>query len=172
MLQVYAEAVSWYRIAADQGDADAQYNLGTMYAEGIGVEEDDKAAVGWYLKAAELNHPRAQYEVGLEYGVGHEVEEDNKEEVKWYCKAAEQNVPQAQFSLGSAYFFGDGVEKDVVRGYAWQTIAVGGDYATPMDDAVAELDFKWWKTHHSRMTKEQIDEAKELAKEMIAKIRS
>ena len=133
------------------------------------MEKDEKQAVKWYLKAAKLNHPKAQYEVGLEYAIGNVVEEDNKEEVKWYRKAAEQNVPQAQFSLGSAYFFGDGVEKDVVRGYAWQTIAVSGDYATPVDGAEAELHFERWKTHHSKMTKEQIDEAKELAKEMIAK---
>lgn len=159
-------------------DAEAQFELGERYyigKMGAGryggnpVEQDFQEAFKWYLKAAKLNHPKAQYEVGLEYAIGNVVEEDNKEEVKWYRKAAEQNVPQAQFSLGSAYFFGDGVEKDVVRGYAWQTIAVSGDYATPVDGAEAELHFERWKAHHSKMTKEQIDEAKELAKEMIAK---
>ena len=161
---------------AKANDAEAQFELGERYyigKMGAGryggnpVEQDFQEAFKWYLKAAELNHPRAQYKVGLEYADGNVVEEDNKEKVKWYRKAAEQNVPQAQFSLGSAYFFGDGVEKDVVRGYAWQTIAVSGDRT--VDGAVAELNFKRWKTHHSRMTKEQIDEAKELAKEMIAK---
>ena len=38
--QDYAEAVTWYRKAAEQGDADAQYNLGVMYAKGQGVPQD------------------------------------------------------------------------------------------------------------------------------------
>jgi len=46
-------AAEWYKKAADQGHARAQYNLGVMYANGEGVEEDDKAAVKWLTKAAE-----------------------------------------------------------------------------------------------------------------------
>ena len=41
-----AEAVRWYRLAADQGHAGAQYNLGVMYANGEGVVEDDAEAAG------------------------------------------------------------------------------------------------------------------------------
>ena len=44
-------AVKWYRKAAEQGYADAQYNLGFMYANGDGVPEDDATAVKWYTKA-------------------------------------------------------------------------------------------------------------------------
>ena len=46
------EAVKWYRKAADQGLALAQYNLGLAYAAGEGVPEDDREAVKWYRKAA------------------------------------------------------------------------------------------------------------------------
>ena len=38
--QNYAEAVKWYRLAADQGDASAQFNLGVMYDKGQGVPQD------------------------------------------------------------------------------------------------------------------------------------
>ena len=51
--QDYAEAVKWYRKAADQGDAFAQYNLGVMYDNGEGVPQDQAEAVKWYRKAAE-----------------------------------------------------------------------------------------------------------------------
>ncbi|CAK0761840.1 conserved hypothetical protein [Gammaproteobacteria bacterium] len=47
------EAVNWYRKAAEQGDADAQFNLGIMYAEGRGVTQDKHEAAMWFLKAAE-----------------------------------------------------------------------------------------------------------------------
>ncbi len=43
-----ATAVKWYRKAAEQGAADAQFNLGTMYAKGEGVPEDDVRALAWF----------------------------------------------------------------------------------------------------------------------------
>ena len=51
--QDYAAAVSWYRKAAEQGNASAQYNLGVMYDNGQGVPQDYAAAVSWYRKAAD-----------------------------------------------------------------------------------------------------------------------
>ena len=51
--QDYKEAVKWYRLAAEQGYADAQYNLGLMYSNGEGVPQDYKEAVKWYRLAAE-----------------------------------------------------------------------------------------------------------------------
>ena len=45
------EAARWLRLAADQGDADAQFNLGGMYERGRGVAQDDREAVRWYLAA-------------------------------------------------------------------------------------------------------------------------
>ncbi|MEJ6830614.1 MAG: tetratricopeptide repeat protein, partial [Akkermansiaceae bacterium] len=47
----YVEAVKWYRKAAEQGHAIAQYNLGCSYASGKGVTQDDVEAVKWYRKA-------------------------------------------------------------------------------------------------------------------------
>ena len=48
-----AEAVRWYRLAAEQGYAKAQFNLGLMYDFGEGVPEDDTEAVKWHHLAAE-----------------------------------------------------------------------------------------------------------------------
>jgi TPR repeat protein len=48
-----AEAIKWYRKAADQGYAEAQTYLGTMYQDGQGVPKDDVEAVKWYRKAAD-----------------------------------------------------------------------------------------------------------------------
>jgi TPR repeat protein len=53
----YAAAASWYRKAAEQGDARAQFNLGIMYAEGEGVPQDYAVAASWFRKAAEQNNP-------------------------------------------------------------------------------------------------------------------
>jgi hypothetical protein len=54
-----AEAVPWYRWAAEQGYALAQYNLGYMYANGQGIPKDEAEAVRWYRKAVEQDDARA-----------------------------------------------------------------------------------------------------------------
>ena len=65
-----AQAVSWYRKAAQQGDAKAQSNLGVMYAKGEGVPEDDTQAVSWYRKAAQQGQAEAQHNLGVMYYLG------------------------------------------------------------------------------------------------------
>jgi uncharacterized protein len=62
-----AEAVKWYRMAAEQGLANAQLNLGVMYDYGQGVPEDDAEAVKWYRMAAEQGLANAQFNLGYMY---------------------------------------------------------------------------------------------------------
>ena len=50
---------------AGQGDADAQYELGIMYAEGRDVPQNDAVAFAWYRQAAEQGVAAAQFNVGL-----------------------------------------------------------------------------------------------------------
>ena len=47
------EAVRWYRLAADQGNGQAQNNLGSCYEFGKGVEKDLSEAIKWYRIAAQ-----------------------------------------------------------------------------------------------------------------------
>ena len=56
----YSEATKWFRLAAEQGDAEAQWNLGLMYHKGRGVIKDDREAVRWFRKAAQQGDPDAQ----------------------------------------------------------------------------------------------------------------
>ena len=55
-----AQAAQWFRKAAEQGVAQAQYNLAVMYAKGRGVRQDGEQAVQWFRKAAEQGYPQAQ----------------------------------------------------------------------------------------------------------------
>ena len=52
------------RAPAEQGDAEAQFNLGVMYANGRGVPQDDSEAVRWYRLAADQGHAGAQFNLG------------------------------------------------------------------------------------------------------------
>jgi hypothetical protein len=59
--QDYAEAVKWYRKAAEQGHAHAQNNLGAMYHKGQGVHQDYIQAYMWYnLSAAQVGRLAAK----------------------------------------------------------------------------------------------------------------
>ena len=63
--QNYAEALTWYRKAADQGHAPAQSNLGWMHENGLGVEQNYAEALTWYRKAAAQGNANAQNQLGL-----------------------------------------------------------------------------------------------------------
>ncbi|MDB4761874.1 sel1 repeat family protein [bacterium] len=113
------EAVKWYRRAADQGNATAQYSLGRSYDYGEGVEKDAEEAVKWYRKAAEQGNATAQCSLGWSYNNGEGVEKDAEEAVKWYRKAADQGNATAQYNLGLNYDNGEGVEKDAEEAVKW-----------------------------------------------------
>ncbi|MBN2207705.1 MAG: sel1 repeat family protein [Candidatus Coatesbacteria bacterium] len=55
-----AEAVRWFRKAAEVGDRDGIYHLGKMYYQGKGVDRDAAKALAWYKKAARKRHRGAQ----------------------------------------------------------------------------------------------------------------
>jgi len=59
----YETAAKWFTKAAEQGFAEAQFNLGGMYEFGDGVPQDFDAALKWYSKAAEQGHERAKTKV-------------------------------------------------------------------------------------------------------------
>ncbi len=113
------EAVNWFRKAAEQNLAEAQYILGVFYANGEGVRKDALEAVNWFRKAAEQNLAAAQYTLGVAYANGEGVPKDAVEVVKWYRKAAEQNYAEAQYHLGNRYVRGAGVATDAVEAAKW-----------------------------------------------------
>src|ERR1035438_399048 len=85
-----AEAVKWYRKAAEQNHAQAQANLGICYAKGRGVAKGEAEAVKWYRKAADQNYAFAQNSLGGCYAKGEGVAKDYVEAYKWSLLAAGQ----------------------------------------------------------------------------------
>ena len=67
VLKDFSEALKWYRLSAEQGDAIAQYNLGVMYERGDGVLKDFSEALKWYRLSAEQGYASAQYNLGVMY---------------------------------------------------------------------------------------------------------
>ena len=88
--------MKWFRKAAEQGNAKAQFKLGVMYAGGNGVPEDDVEAVKWYRMAAEQGHARSQFSLGLMYAVGEGVPMD-KVKAYMFSSLACSNPRNSQF---------------------------------------------------------------------------
>jgi uncharacterized protein len=129
----YATALrlaSWYRKAAEKGDARAQYNLGLMYDNGLGVPQDYAAALRWYRKSAEQGDAKAQNEVGWEYELGAQVRQDYAEALRWYRKSANQGNAGGQYHLGDMYRFGNGVPVDYAEALKWFRKAANQGQAT------------------------------------------
>ena len=80
--------------AAEQGDAEAQYNLGVMYAQGQGVRQDDAQAVQWYRQAAEQGYAQAQSNLGVMYYNGQGVRQNYKIAKEWFGKACDNGLQQ------------------------------------------------------------------------------
>ena len=94
-----AEAVKWYRKAADQGLAIAQFNLGLMYSSGEGVPENDAQAVRWYRKAADQGDAGAQTNLGLMYAKGEGVPENSIRAYVWWSMAKTQGNEKAASNI-------------------------------------------------------------------------
>src|SRR5262249_20977092 len=99
----YATAVQLLRPLADQGDAQAQYNLGVLYENGQGVPQNSAEAVEWYRKAAEQGEARAQNNLASMYASGQGVPQNYAEAMKWLRRAADQENARAQQGLGFMY---------------------------------------------------------------------
>ncbi len=97
LFPAYASSVTDFyalKAKAEQGDAKAQNNLGTMYEAGTGVQRDNDEAVKWYTKSAEQGNALAQSNLGAMYANGKGVPQDYKLAYKlaygWFSLSAAQ----------------------------------------------------------------------------------
>lgn len=112
-----------YRLAADNGDADAQCNLGVCYANGIGVAKDEHEAVRCYQRAADQLHDGALYNLGVCYATGNGIDKDEAVALRLYHLAADHGHADAQHNLGVCYANGVGVDKDELESVRWYQLA-------------------------------------------------
>ncbi len=120
----FFRAPSEWRRMAEQGQAEAQYNLGIMYEYGRGVRQNDVEAVKWYRKASVQGLSIAQYKLGIMYDNGWGVPASDTEAVRWYRNAAERGHPLAKHDLAFMYAAGTGDAQDYLRAHMCLNTAV------------------------------------------------
>ena len=121
---------------------------------------DYATALREWRPLAEQGDADAQNVLGAMYRLGTGVPQDDKTAVKWYTLAAEQGNAPAQFNLGVMYANGQGVLQDYVYARMWGQIAAVNGYKNggKLRDEVSK-----------KMTAAQIEKAKKLTSECVAK---
>ena len=143
---------------ADQGDVDAQKDLGVMYFTGQGVPQDYDEAVKWYTLSAESGNVVAQANLAEIYYKGQGVPQDSDEAARWLRLVAKQGDAPAQRNLGVMYSNGDGVPRSNIMAHMWYEIAStnGHSEADELRDERAGL-----------MNSADISKAQQMARECI-----
>ena len=115
----FTEAANGFRRAAEQGHAESQYLLSTMYDAGQGLQQDDALAALWERKAAEQGHAYAQANLSFRfYAAG-----DFREAFAWCERAAHSSLAWAQYNVGLMYRKGEGVEQSNTEAAYWYRLA-------------------------------------------------
>lgn len=139
---------------ANDGNATAQYLLGTFHYHGQGITKNLQEAIKWFTLAAENRNANAQVSLGTMYLTGDGVPQNHKEAHRWFKLAAKQGNALGQAKLGLTYMEGKGIFEDVTLAYMWLSLAIdnGEEDAVPVRDEI-----------ESRMTPYQIRSAERLA---------
>lgn len=96
----YALAAKWFEESAYGGISNAQYNLGVLYHQGLGVKKDTEKAMELYRVAASQGHPEAQYNLAIAYVEGIGVEYNPQIASVYFEQAASGGIVEAAYNLG------------------------------------------------------------------------
>jgi TPR repeat protein len=118
-IQDYAQALIWYRRAAERWHARAEYNLALAYQNGEAVPKDLEQAIDWYRKASDQGDVLALMNLGAMYENGVGVSADYLKAADLYRKAAEEGFAEGEYGLGFLYLTGKGMPNDEVQAATW-----------------------------------------------------
>lgn len=129
------KAIHWYSRAAAQDHPDALTNLGSLYAQGLGVARDATKAFTLWSRAANLGNALAAYNLGLAYYRGEGVLADVAKSRRWFEKSADSGLADAQFAMGQMYLLGVGIDVDSAAALAWFQRAEQQGHGAAADEA-------------------------------------
>ncbi len=127
----HEKAIECFRKAAENGNANAQYEMGKWCESRQGVGENPYEAVAWYRKAAEQGNGWAQHDLANCYYHAKGVKQDYAEAFKWFQLAADNGIAWSQYEVGHWYEEGIFVEKDNRKAFEFYQRAAenGNDWA-------------------------------------------
>lgn len=107
-----AEAAKWLRMAAERGDAEAQYALADLYDDPKYGIKDSGKAIFWYKKSADKGHTAAMVNLSLKYLNGAGVAKNEQAALEYMSRAADAGSAMAVTNMGVFYWNGYGCTAD------------------------------------------------------------
>lgn len=165
----YKLAFPYCSAAAQENDMHAQFLMGEMYQQGLGVAPNYYQAFDWYQKAAEQNHPQALLVLGIAYSTGILLPIDYQKSFQYFSKAAKQKIPDAQFLLALCYQIGLGTPMNYERAQHWFSVAEQQGFTIDenlrLNIATAKLEDNALPAHDKFIKAMSLIESKEDAKQ-------
>ncbi|NLC24291.1 MAG: sel1 repeat family protein [Oxalobacter sp.] len=110
-------SVEWFSQSAKEGNVYAQYHLGLIYTNGIGVKQDYNKALTLFTQTAERGYPPALNSMGILYEEGSGVKQSDYEAAQWYLKAAKKNYARSQCNLAGILTYSKTIDKNYHNAY-------------------------------------------------------
>ena len=153
----YALAIQIWSELANQGDTLSQFNLGILYEQGLGVEQDVLRAVGFYTLAASADYAEAQINLAnILYSWTNDSPQNIEHAIYWWNQAAQSGNAEAQYRLGSLLLAGKKIplnfesakvwlEKAALQGHQQAKgllaeVDLNTDFFTPRENWIKEQD--------------------------------
>jgi uncharacterized protein len=129
----YQAAFKEWKAAADKGQAEAQYDLGLLYAKGLGVQRDLQVAQQWYEAAAAQGNAQAEYTLGQMYAQGWGIPANEASTLRWMQLASDSNSDN-QDDPGWLAIEGYGTATDFTKAAYWYRLAADQGHAEAQYD--------------------------------------
>lgn len=119
----FEEAAIAYLISANEGNAEAQFDIAYAYFNGEGIERDYASAAMWFKRSARQNYAKAQYNLAYCYMNGRGVPRDYDKASDLLHQSANNNYKRAQLTLADCYANGILVEQNDKESQKWMAMA-------------------------------------------------
>lgn len=133
----FEEAAIAYLISANEGNAEAQFDIAYAYFNGEGIERDYASAAMWFKRSARQNYAKAQYNLAYCYMNGRGVPRDYDKASDLLHQSANNNYKRAQLTLADCYANGILVEQNEKESQKWMAMAANMQPEQPQTEPAA-----------------------------------
>lgn len=133
----FEEAAIAYLISANEGNAEAQFDIAYAYFNGEGIERDYASAAMWFKRSARQNYAKAQYNLAYCYMNGRGVPRDYDKAFDLLHQSANNNYKRAQLTLADCYANGILVEQNEKESQKWMAMAANLQPEQPQTEPAA-----------------------------------
>lgn len=133
----FEEAAIAYLISANEGNAEAQFDIAYAYFNGEGIERDYASAAMWFKRSARQNYAKAQYNLAYCYMNGRGVPRDYDKASDLLHQSASNNYKRAQLTLADCYANGILVEQNEKESQKWMAMAANLQSEQPQTEPAA-----------------------------------